>query len=292
MPLQPEPSSMPLLWHCGPHRIDLSMPKIMGVVNVTPDSFSDGGRYARHDAALEHAHRLLDQGADLLDIGGESTRPGAADVAVADEIQRVVPLLEALRASGVPLSVDTSKPEVMRAALAAGASIINDVRALQADGALAELVQSDCGIVLMHMRGTPRTMQEAPSYADVTQEVAEFLGERLAESRAAGIDAQRLVVDPGFGFGKTVEHNFTLLRELGRLTGLGAPLAVGLSRKSMLGAASGRAVDERVHASVAAAVLALERGARLLRVHDVAATRDAVRVWQAMGNDVEQGEQA
>jgi dihydropteroate synthase len=272
---------MSLVWHCGSHRIDLSNPKIMGVVNVTPDSFSDGGRFANRDAAIEHAHRLLEEGADLLDIGGESTRPGADEVPAALEIERVVPLLEALFPTGVPLSVDTSKPEVMRAALAAGAMIVNDVCAFATPGAAELVAQSDCGLIVMHMQGTPRTMQSAPAYRDVTREVAAFLKRRVAELQASGIDARRIAVDPGFGFGKSVEHNFTLLRELPQLAQLGVPLAVGLSRKSMLGAATGRGVSERLHASVAAAVLAIEGGARLIRVHDVAATRDAVNVWQA-----------
>jgi dihydropteroate synthase len=281
---------MSVVWYCGTHRIDLTRPKIMGVVNVTPDSFSDGGRYAEHDAALEHAHRLLEEGADLLDIGGESTRPGAAEVPVELEIARVVPLIEELRPVGVPLSVDTSKPEVMHAALAAGAVIVNDVRAFALPAAVETVAQSDCGLIVMHMQGTPRTMQTAPAYRDVTREVAGFLAQRVGELQAAGIDARRIAVDPGFGFGKTVEHNFTLLRELPQLARLGPPLAVGLSRKSMLGATTGRGVGDRAHASVAAALLAVERGARLVRVHDVAATRDALCVWQAMQDHATQGE--
>jgi dihydropteroate synthase len=273
------------VWSVGGRDLNLSRPLVMGIVNVTPDSFSDGGRYLSAPAALEHARRLIDEGADLLDIGGESTRPGAADVSERDEIERVVPLIEALRSTSVPLSVDTSKPGVMRAALAAGAAIVNDVRAFLEVGALEAVVGSHCGLVLMHMQGTPRTMQREPHYADVVREVSDFLRSRVAALAQAGIAAERIAVDPGFGFGKSVAHNFHLLRELDTLTTLGRPVLVGLSRKSMLGAVTGRVVGERVAASVAAAVLATERGARIVRVHDVAATRDALRVWAAMRKD-------
>ena len=270
-----------LQWSIAGRTLDLTRPLIMGIVNVTPDSFSDGGRYFDRSIAIEHGRRLIDEGADLLDIGGESTRPGAADVPEAEEIDRVLPLVEALRDTA-PISVDTSKPGVMRAALAAGASIINDVRALQEPGAFETVTASDCGVVLMHMQGTPRTMQREPRYDDVVAEVAGFLRRRAAALAAVGVAADRIAIDPGFGFGKTAEHNFTLLRELGSLTTVGCPLLVGLSRKSMLGAVSGRPVDDRLAASVAAAVLAVERGARIVRVHDVAATRDALRVWAAV----------
>ena len=273
------------VWSVGGRYLDLSRPLVMGIVNVTPDSFSDGGRYLSAPAALEHAHRLIDEGADLLDIGGESTRPGAADVSERDEIERVVPLMEALRSTAVPLSVDTSKPGVMRAALAAGASIVNDVRAFQEEGAPEAVVSSRCGLVLMHMQGTPRTMQREPHYGNVVQEVGDFLRARVAALVQAGVAAERVAVDPGFGFGKSVAHNFRLLRELDALTTLGRPVLVGLSRKSMLGTVTGRPVGERVAASVAAAVLAAERGARIVRVHDVAATRDALQVWAAMRKD-------
>jgi len=259
----------------------------MGIVNVTPDSFSDGGRYFDLERALAHAERLIAEGADLLDIGGESTRPGAAEVAVAEELARVIPLVRALRDRGVPLSVDTSKPEVMRAALAEGASIVNDVRALQADGAIEAVAASGCGVVLMHMQGEPRTMQLAPHYGDVVREVGDFLRARRDALVAAGVARERIAIDPGFGFGKTAAHNFALLARLHELAALGQPVLVGLSRKSMLGQATGRAVGERVHASVAAALLAVQRGARIVRVHDVAATRDALAVWQAV---IEQGE--
>jgi dihydropteroate synthase len=272
---------VPATWRIGDRVLDLSRPLIMGIVNVTPDSFSDGGRHFRFEAALGHAHRLIEEGADLLDIGGESTRPGAAEVSIGDEAGRVLPLVEALRATGVPLSVDTSKPEVMRVALAAGAAVINDVRALQAPGALDAVRGSDCGLVLMHMQGTPRTMQADPHYDDVVREVGEFLQARVAAAVDAGVAADRIVVDPGFGFGKSRAHNFRLLRELNVLAGLGRPLLAGLSRKSMLGAVTGRAVEDRQAASLAAALLAVERGARIVRVHEVAATRDALRVWEA-----------
>jgi dihydropteroate synthase len=269
-------------WTVRGRALSLARPLIMGIVNVTPDSFSDGGRHATRDSALAHALRLIEEGADILDIGGESTRPGAAGVTQAEEMERVVPLVAALAGRGVPLSVDTSKPAVMRAALDAGADIVNDVTALQAPGAIATIAASGCGVVLMHMQGEPRTMQVAPRYEDVVAEVVAFLRDRLAAVSEAGITPDRVALDPGFGFGKTVEHNFRLLRELPRLLALGCPVLAGLSRKSMLGAVTGRAVDERVTASVVGAVLAAERGARLLRVHDVAATRDGLRVWESM----------
>ena len=254
----------------------------MGIVNVTPDSFSDGGRFIELPAALEHARRLIDEGADIIDIGGESTRPGSAAIPESEEIARVVPVLEALRKSGVVLSVDTSKPGVMRAALDAGAAIVNDVCALQAPGALDAVAASDCGVVLMHMQGSPRTMQLNPHYTDVVGEVRDFLRERIAAATARGVAAVRIVVDPGFGFGKTVEHNFELLGQLAALTKLGVPVLAGVSRKGMLGAVTGRAVGDRIAASVAAVVIAVERGARIVRAHDVAATRDALRVWAAI----------
>lgn len=254
----------------------------MGIVNVTPDSFSDGGRFFDFERALAHGERLIAEGADLLDIGGESTRPGAAGVGVDEELARVIPLVRTLRERGVPISVDTSKPEVMRAALAEGAAVVNDVRALQAPGALDAVAASDCGIVLMHMQGEPRTMQADPRYGDVVREVGDFLRARRDALVAAGVARERIALDPGFGFGKTVAHNFALLARLHELAALGQPLLAGLSRKSMLGHATGRAVGERVHASVAAALLAVQRGARIVRVHDVAATRDALAVWQAV----------
>ncbi|HEU0204390.1 MAG TPA: dihydropteroate synthase [Burkholderiaceae bacterium] len=270
------------IWRCGAHRFTLTRPLIMGVVNVTPDSFSDGGRFFAPGAARERALQMLEEGADLLDVGGESTRPGAQDVAATEELRRVVPLIETLAAAGAVVSVDTSKAQVMRAALAAGASVINDVRALREPGAVDVVAGADCGVVLMHMQGEPRTMQAAPHYDDVAGEVAAFLQERRAVLRSAGVAAERIAFDPGFGFGKTPAHNYTLLARLRELAALGSPLLVGMSRKSMLGHATGRAVDERLAASIAAVVLAVERGAAIVRVHDVAATRDALRVRAAM----------
>jgi dihydropteroate synthase len=274
-------------WKVRGRMLSLARPLIMGIVNVTPDSFSDGGQHPTFGTALAHALRLVEEGADILDIGGESTRPGAADVTLDEELERVVPLVESLAREGVPLSVDTSKPEVMRAAIGAGAAIINDVHALQSPGAVDAVADSDCGVVLMHMQGVPRTMQMAPRYEDVVAEVRVFLRERLGALEAAGVSPERVALDPGFGFGKTVEHNFTLLRELQRFTSLGCTVVAGLSRKSMLGAVTGRAVGERATASVVGAVLAAERGARVLRVHDVAATRDGLRVWEAMQGEGE-----
>ncbi len=265
-------------WRVGGRELALDRVLLMGIVNVTPDSFADGGRYLDSADALAHAHRLISEGADILDIGGESTRPGAAEVPAGEEIRRVVTLLQSLAGVRIPLSVDTSKPEVMKAALAAGASIINDVRALKQPGALDAVADSDCGLVLMHMQGTPRTMQQAPAYQDVSAEVADFLAQRVEAARLHGIDTARIAIDPGFGFGKSIEHNFTLLSDLALLKRMHRPLVVGLSRKSMLGKATGREVDDRVAASVAAALLAAERGANVVRVHDVAETRDALSV--------------
>ena len=259
----------------------------MGVLNVTPDSFSDGGRFADREAALSHARRMIEEGAAIIDIGGESTRPGALAPNTGEELDRVVPVIEALRReSAAFISVDTSKPEVMRAACAAGADIINDVRALAEPDALATAANTGAGICLMHMKGEPRTMQSAPSYADVVGEVSTFLAARLAACRAAGIELARLTADPGFGFGKRVVDNLALLKHLGRLHALGVPLAVGLSRKSMLAKLTGRDVDDRTAGSVALAAIAVLNGARIVRAHDVAATVDAIRVAAA----VSQGE--
>jgi dihydropteroate synthase len=260
----------------------------MGVLNVTPDSFSDGGRFAARDAALAHARRMIGEGAAIVDVGGESTRPGASPATLDEELARVIPVIEALRAeSRVFISVDTSKPEVMRAAVHVGADIINDVRALAEPGALAAAAATGAGLCLMHMRGEPRTMQDAPRYDDVVAEVIAFLAARLAACRAAGIDAARLAVDPGFGFGKTAAHNLELLRQLGRFETLGAPLVAGLSRKSMLAKLTGRSVDDRTAGSVALAAIAVLNGARIVRAHDVAATFDAVRVAAAVRKGVE-----
>jgi dihydropteroate synthase len=255
----------------------------MGIVNATPDSFSEGGRYAGFDAALAHAHALRAQGADILDIGGESTRPGAQEVEAAEELRRVLPLVRALRDCAVPLSVDTSKPQVMQTVLAEGAAIINDVRALRVPGAVEAVRGADCGVVLMHMQGEPRTMQAAPTYADVVDEVQAFLDERVAACVSAGISRRRIAIDPGFGFGKRVEHNLALLRALPRLAAAGLPLLVGISRKATIGALTGRSEPaDRVAGSVAAALWAATRGAHIVRVHDVAATRDALTVWRCL----------
>lgn len=257
----------------------------MGVINATPDSFSDGGQLPDARAAIDRAHRLVAEGADIIDVGGESTRPGAAPVAADEELRRVMPIVEALAGGRVPVSVDTSKPAVMAAVIAAGASIINDVFALRAPGALEAMSATDAGICLMHMLGEPRTMQDDPVYADVVGEVRSFLEERVAACEAAGIDRSRIVIDPGFGFGKTAAHNLALLRALPALAASGLPVLAGLSRKSMLGQITGRSVGDRVHASVAAAIAAVARGALIVRVHDVAATRDALAVWIAVENE-------
>jgi len=275
------------LWQCRDRSLDLGAPVVMGVLNVTPDSFSDGGRFPQREAALLHARRMIDEGAAIIDIGGESTRPGANPARVDEELARVIPVIEAVRReSAIFISVDTSKPEVMRAACAAGADIINDVRALLAPDALAAAADARAGLCLMHMQGEPRTMQAAPSYVDVVGEVRAFLAARIAACRAAGIETSRLAVDPGFGFGKRVVDNLTLLKHLGQLEQLGVPLAVGLSRKSMLARLTGRGVDDRTAGSVALAAIAVLNGARIVRAHDVAATVDAIRVATA----VSQGE--
>jgi dihydropteroate synthase len=258
-------------------------PLVCGVLNVTPDSFSDGGRFLGPDRAVEHGLRLAAEGADLIDVGGESTRPGARPTTVAEELERVVPVVAALaRRVSVPLSIDTSRPEVMRAAVAAGAGMVNDVRALRRPGALAAAGDLGVPVCLMHMQGAPGSMQRAPRYADVVAEVRGFLAERLRACRRAGIPEEHLVVDPGFGFGKTLAHNLALLAGLRDLQPLGVPVLVGLSRKSMVGELTGRGVEDRLPGSLAAAVVAAQRGASVLRVHDVAATRDALAVWRAV----------
>jgi dihydropteroate synthase len=267
-------------WRCGRFVFGLRQPLIMGIVNATPDSFSDGGRFFDPAAALAQARRLVAEGADLIDVGGESTRPDATEVTVEEELRRVLPIVEAFGDGPVALSIDTSKPEVMRAALNRGAAIVNDVRSLSSPGALEVVLASTCGVVLMHMRGTPQTMQRDPRYDDVTAEVGAFLRARYQEVVAAGVASDRIALDPGFGFGKTNEHNFELLAHLRELTAIGQPLLVGISRKGMLKYATGQSVGERVMASAAAALIAVERGARIVRVHDVAATRDALAVWQ------------
>lgn len=253
----------------------------MGIINCTPDSFSGDGLTLDVRRALEQSRAFVEAGADILDVGGESSRPGAAPVSEEEELRRVIPVVEAVADLGVPVSIDTVKPGVMSRALAAGATMINDINALRAPGALEVAAGSDAAVCLMHMRGTPGTMQDNPVYADVVAEVAAYLGDRAETVRAAGIAEERIVVDPGFGFGKTAEHNLALLRDLDAFRVLGYPVLAGLSRKSVLGTLTGRPVTERVAASVAAALVAVVKGASIVRVHDVAATRDALAVWRA-----------
>jgi len=271
-----------LFWQTSRFRIPLDRPLVMGIVNATPDSFSDGGQYDPR----AHCDALLAEGADILDIGGESTRPGAPTPNLDEELARVLPVLRHAVTLGVPVSVDTSRPEVMRAALELGADIVNDVRALQRPGALEVLAaHPSAGVCLMHMRGEPGTMQAAAHYGDVVREVADFLAGRMQALRSAGVAAERIVLDPGIGFAKTVEHNLELLRRQHELLALGRPLLVGWSRKSTLGTLTGKPVGERLAASIAAALAAVQRGAAVVRVHDVAATVDALKVWHAAGLD-------
>lgn len=264
--------------------ISTDQPIVMGILNTTPDSFSDGGRFEQIDMAVQHALQMQAEGAQIIDVGGESTRPGAEAVSVGDELQRVIPLIESLRQrSDVLISIDTSKPEVMRAAVAAGANLVNDVTALRAPGALETCAELDVPVCLMHMQGEPRSMQSNPSYRNVVAEVSEFLLQRKQAAMAAGIGEERILLDPGFGFGKSLAHNLQLLKQLDQLQSLESPLLVGLSRKSMFAAIlDGAPVDQRLYASVAAAVLCWDRGARLFRVHDVRATVDALKVCSAM----------
>ncbi|HMM57549.1 MAG TPA: dihydropteroate synthase [Rudaea sp.] len=268
---------------CAGRELRLDHPRIAGIVNVTPDSFSGDGR-ALADAAIAHGLKLAEEGADLLDVGGESTRPGAQEVSAADEIARVVPVIESLaKRITLPISVDTSKPEVMRAAVAAGAGMINDVYALRRDGALDAVAELKVPACLMHMLGEPRTMQDDPHYDDVVSDVRRFLAERIFACEMAGVDKKRIVVDPGFGFGKTLEHNLALLANLDQLAALGVPLMAGLSRKGMIGALTGREKHaDRAAGSAAAAMIAVQKGAAIVRVHDVAATRDALLVWEGV----------
>jgi len=269
---------------CGRHTLDLGNPVVMGVLNVTPDSFSDGGRHTDLRAALAHAERMAAEGAAIIDVGGESTRPGAAPVDVGEELRRVIPVIERLAGRlAIPVSVDTSKPEVMRAAIACGASMINDVAALRAPGAIDAAAESDAAICLMHMQGEPLTMQSEPRYTDVLIEVRDFLRGRVARCVEAGIAASRLVIDPGFGFGKTLEHNLELLRRLPELAADGLPVLAGLSRKSMIGKLTGRPDGDRLAGSLALATFAILSGARIVRAHDVAPTVDALRVVAAIG---------
>ena len=269
---------------CAGRILKLDMPRVMGIVNVTPDSFSDGGAHFDADAAIAHGLKLAEEGADLLDIGGESTRPGAGEVAIEDELRRVIPVIEALAAQlAIPISIDTSKPEVMRAAVEAGAGMINDVFALRRDGALDAAAALGVPVVLMHMRGEPRTMQDAPDYDDVVGEVHRFLAERIFAAEMAGVARRNIVVDPGFGFGKTTAHNLPLQAQLRRFTELGVPVLAGMSRKKSIGELTGREDPrERVFGSAAAHLIAAQNGAMLLRVHDVAATVDALKVWNAV----------
>lgn len=267
---------------CGKFDLPLDRPLVMGIVNLTPDSFSGDGLASDTKVAIRHALAQIEAGADLLDLGAESSRPGAIPTPVDEELRRLLPVLEALSDCGVPISVDTYKPEIMRVALAHGASMINDIYALRMPGALAAVVESDCAVCLMHMQGEPLTMQQNPHYADVVAEVGDFFRERVAAATASGIARQRLVLDPGFGFGKTLEHNLALLRRLPALAIKDLPLLAGLSRKSMLGAMTGRTPTQREPASLAAALLAAQRGAGILRVHDVAATCDTLAVWRAV----------
>ena len=275
---------MQKILRCGRYEFDLSRPLIMGIVNVTPDSFSDGGEFLARKAAIAHALCLHGQGADLLDVGGESTRPGADDVSVEEELSRVLPVVEAMVARNFPVSIDTQKPLVMQAAVAAGACLINDVNALQADGAMAVAAASDVGICLMHRQGTARTMQIDPHYDDVVAEVKAFLLTRANAAVAAGIARTRIILDPGFGFGKTRAHNVTLVNALSELAAAGFPILAGLSRKSLLGQFTGQLPEERLAASVAAAIIAVQKGAAIIRVHDVAATKDALTVLGALEN--------
>ena len=274
-----------MILDCGGKPLDLSRPAVMGVLNVTPDSFSDGGRFASREAAVEHALCMVEEGAAILDIGGESTRPGAPEVPVEEELARVIPVLEALCPYlSVPVSIDTRKPEVMTAAVAAGAGLINDVNALRAPGALAAAVTAGVPVCLMHMQGEPRTMQQAPEYGDVVEEVRDFLLARAGACEAAGIPPTRILFDPGFGFGKALGHNLRLLRELEWLTATGYPVLVGLSRKSMIGKVLGLETGERLHPSLALAVLAVWQGARIVRAHDVRATVEAIGMCAAVLN--------
>ena len=270
---------------CGRFELNLERPFVMGILNVTPDSFSDGTGEISLEMALDRARRMIDDGADMLDIGGESTRPGAEPVPARQELDRVLPVIEALRDSGIPLSLDTFKPEVMREALAAGIDMINDIRGLQEPGAVEAVAGSNCGLCIMHMQGDPRTMQLAPRYDDVVRNVREFFGERVRAMQQAGIDARRIVLDPGFGFGKTPGQNYTMLRRLDEIQVQGLPWLLGLSRKSMLGHVVGRQPRDRVAASIAAALFGLEKGAHILRVHDVAETVDAVKIWRTIKDE-------
>jgi len=279
-------------FQCGRYRLPMAAverPPVMGILNVTPDSFSDGGRFASLELALSHAEQMIADGVDIIDIGGESSRPGAPSVPLDEELRRVMPVLYALRDCGKPISVDTYKPEVMREVVAAGADMINDINGFRGAGALSAVSESECALCIMHMQGTPLSMQGNPVYRDVTAEVAAFLERQVALAEETGIMRRRLCIDPGFGFGKTLEHNLALLRDLDKMAAaLDLPVLAGMSRKSMIGALTGKAPEQRSAGSIAAAIAAAERGARILRVHDVAETVDALKVWQAI-RTMEQG---
>jgi len=270
---------------CGKFKVSLAHPLIMGVVNVTPDSFSDGGKFIFLKQALTHARSLIAEGADMLDIGGESTRPGASPVSLEEERRRVLPVIEALAGGATPISVDTQKPELMRDAVAAGASMVNDVCGFRAGGAFEAVAEGNAAICIVHMQGEPRSMQQNPHYRDVVDDVSGYLTERMCAAEGAGIARERIVIDPGFGFGKTLEHNLALLRHLRKFRDIGGVLLAGLSRKALLGRITGREPAERVFASVAAALIAVQNGAQIVRVHDVAATRDALAVLKAVNGE-------
>jgi dihydropteroate synthase len=271
------------MFRCGSFQFSLERPLVMGIVNVTPDSFSDGGRLGSD--AIRHACQLLAEGADILDIGGESTRPGAPLVGVQEEMDRVLPVIEGLQNLPVPLSIDTFKPEVMTAAIACGVQMVNDINALQDSAAMQAVVDSQVAVCLMHKQGDPQTMQNQPVYLDVVDEVSAFLRARIEIAVAAGVARERITIDPGFGFGKTLAHNLALLRDMAEFTKLGVPVLAGLSRKSMLGVLTGQEAGHRMPASVAAALIAVQRGAKIVRVHDVRATVDALKVWNAINGD-------
>ena len=269
--------------HCGQFTLDLTSPRVMGILNVTPDSFSDGGHYSQTDIAVKQAYKFIEEGADIIDIGGESTRPNAEPVSLQEELDRVIPVIESLASKiDIPLSIDTYKPAVMRAAIAAGASIVNDVKALQEAGAIEAVANADVAVCLMHMQGEPRNMQDDPHYDDVVEDVVTFLLDRVAICEQAGIQKNRLLIDPGFGFGKTRMHNITLIQQLNTLVNTGYPVLVGLSRKSVLGQITGNDIDARLYVSVSAAVVSAINGAKILRVHDVKATVEALKVVTAI----------
>lgn len=272
-------------WRCGRFEFGFERPLLMGVVNITPDSFSDGNQYLHTDAAIAHAKQLIADGADILDIGAESTRPGATPVALEEELRRLLPVVEALHALNVPLSIDTFKPEVMRAVLAAGADMINDIAGFQNPASVAAVANSDCGLCVMHMQGEPRTMQAQPHYEDIKLEVSRFLTDRVRALLQAGVRSERIMLDPGLGFGKTVAHNYTLLRELEQIQIDSYPWLIGLSRKSMIGHVVNKPPQQRMAGSLAGMLAAVARGAAVVRVHDVAESADALKVWMA----VEQG---